>query len=45
MAIGTIFTLLILPSIYVLLARDHSLKNVPSPAGAPELASAESLAK
>ena len=24
MAIGTVFTLLILPSIYVLLARDHS---------------------
>ncbi|WP_414660253.1 efflux RND transporter permease subunit [Horticoccus sp. 23ND18S-11] len=28
MAIGTIFTLLILPSIYVLIARDHSLKTV-----------------
>ncbi len=45
MAIGTIFTLLILPSIYVLLARDHSLKRLASPPSAPDLAPAESLAK
>ncbi len=45
MAIGTIFTLLILPSIYVLLARDHSLKRLASPPSAPDLVPAESLAK
>ncbi len=45
MAIGTIFTLLILPSIYVLLARDHSLKRLASHPSAPDLVPAESLAK
>jgi len=45
MAIGTIFTLLILPSIYVLLARDHSLQRAPGAAASPDLAPAESLAK
>jgi multidrug efflux pump len=34
MAIGTIFTLLILPSIYVLLARDHSKRDATQPASA-----------
>jgi multidrug efflux pump len=35
MAIGTIFTLLILPSVYILLARDHSHDRGPAPVGAP----------
>jgi multidrug efflux pump len=35
MAIGTIFTLLILPSIYVLLARDHSHDRVSEPVAKP----------
>jgi multidrug efflux pump len=37
MAIGTIFTLLILPSVYILLARDHSHDRAPAPVGAPRL--------
>ena len=45
MTIGTVFTLLILPSIYVLLARDHSRDRVPVPVPAPELAAAETFAK
>ena len=49
MAIGTLFTLLILPSIYVLLARDHSHDRVPEPAATPHdtpaLAMADTFAK
>ena len=37
MAIGTVFTLLILPSVYILLARDHSHDRAPAPVGAPRL--------
>ena len=37
MAIGTIFTLLILPSVYILLARDHSHDRAPAAVGAPRL--------
>lgn len=35
MTIGTIFTLFVLPSIYVLLAKDHSRDRVKEAAGAP----------
>jgi len=35
MAIGALFTLFVLPSVYVLLAKDHALQRVPTPA--PEL--------
>jgi hypothetical protein len=49
MAIGTVFTLLILPSIYVLLARDHSHDRLPEriapPTPAPGLATIATLAK
>jgi len=44
MAIGTIFTLLILPSIYVLLAKDHSHDRVagePASTVSPELLAAK----
>ncbi len=37
MAIGTVFTLLILPSVYILLARNHSHDRAPVPVGAPRL--------
>ena len=35
MTIGTIFTLFVLPSIYVLLAKDHAHDRVPKPAASP----------
>ncbi len=35
MTIGTIFTLFVLPSLYILLARDHSRDRHPAPAPAP----------
>jgi len=45
MTIGTIFTLFVLPSLYILLAKDHSKHRVPVPAAAPEFATAATLAK
>jgi multidrug efflux pump len=39
MALGTIFTLLVIPSIYVLIAKQHSREELP--AGAPEPSTAE----
>jgi multidrug efflux pump len=38
MAIGTIFTLFVLPAIYVLLAKDHSRDRVPEIAAVPAIA-------
>jgi multidrug efflux pump len=36
MSIGTLFTLIVLPSIYVLIAKDHSKGRVPAPAGSDQ---------
>ena len=38
MAIGTVFTLFVLPSVYVLLAKDHSQDRVRQMDTAPEIA-------
>ncbi len=35
MAIGTVFTLFVIPSVYMLIARDHRRDNVPAPSVAP----------
>ena len=45
MTIGTIFTLFVLPSIYVLLAKDHSKDRVRAAAPAGDLAGDPSFAK
>lgn len=45
MTIGSIFTLFILPSIYLLLAKDHRAAAQKAPAIEPELAAAPSYAK
>jgi multidrug efflux pump len=45
MAIGTIFTLFVLPSVYVLLAKDHSKGRVRHLETAPELTAEPSFAK
>jgi multidrug efflux pump len=36
MAVGTLFTLFVIPSIYMLVARDHSQRSVHEPAGSTE---------
>ena len=43
MTIGSIFTLFVLPSIYVLLAKDHSRDRVREAAGVPVLDEAETV--
>jgi multidrug efflux pump len=45
MAIGTVFTLFVLPSVYVLLAKDHSKDRVRQMDTAPEMAAEPSFAK
>jgi len=45
MAIGTVFTLLILPSIYILLARDHSHDRATAAAPSPDLSNTPAHAK
>jgi multidrug efflux pump len=45
MTIGTVFTLFVLPSIYVLIARDHSKDRIREAAMAPELEASPSFAK
>jgi multidrug efflux pump len=45
MAIGTVFTLFVIPSVYVLLAKDHRRVNVPSGATQPFPAEAASAAE
>jgi multidrug efflux pump len=45
MAIGTLFTLFVLPSVYVLLAKDHSKDRVRQMDTAPEMAAEPSFAK
>jgi multidrug efflux pump len=46
MAVGSVFTLFIVPAFYVLIARDHSKRRVPVIAAhAPIMAPAQSFAK
>ena len=45
MAIGTVFTLLILPSIYILLARDHSHDRETTSGSSPDLSKTPAHAK